>query len=228
MRMGSNDSIYALCRAGFNFGLAVALLILVAACGDSAAGSPPTETAQPTAAEAPRATATATTDESEVDEPGTPTGEIVPPAAELMAASGAQVAEIGTYCWTEGAQGLCADFAGLPVPSTALVVAQGEAVTMRVPGISHIANVHLEIYDHAAAEPSNDHQIIYYPPPESTSVPVSDDGTTVTMVADLPSGEYVVSLFVTFPQDTASVPTPNAVTSSASGDAQYGFHIVVR
>lgn len=147
--------------------------------------------------------------------------------AKLASSAGTQEAEIGTYCWTEGNQGLCVDFVGLVFPEKPLSVDRGEELTISVPGIDRIANVNLAVYDHAHTETGGDTPVIVYPLPDSHEVPYADDGVSVTMTADLPPGEYVVWLFVSFPADSTGTPEPNATVTSATGDAQYGFHLVV-
>jgi len=225
---------------------AVVLMLVAAGCGDATTGSQPEPTATATSTETPTLAPTATgtptplppataTEEpaGPATQPPQPTGrqgpstDIAPPLAVLTAGAGTQEAKLGTYCWQDDEQGLCADYAGLPVPETPLVVEQGERITINVPGINQLVNVLVEVYDYADTDLDGDTPMIFYPPPQTVSVPYEDDGDSVTVTAELPAGRYVISLFVGFPSESPAVPTPNAGSGTVRGDAMYGFTIEV-
>lgn len=64
-------------------------------------------------------------------------------------------------------------------------------------------------------------------PPDSLDVGVEDDGFTVTLLANLPPGEYVISLFVGFPANEREAATAGKSSSSVCGDTVYGLHVKI-
>ena len=226
--------------------LAGILIIAFAGCGDATTGNQPEPTATTTPTETPTPPSTATGTPAPLPpitatqapagpatQPPQPTGrqgpstDITPPLAVLSAGAGTQEAKLGTYCWQDDEYGLCADYAGLPVPETPLAVERGERITINVPGINQLVNVQVEVYDYADTELDGNTRMIYYPTPEPVSVPYEDDGDSVTVTAELPAGRYVISLFVGFPTESPAAPTPGAGSGTVRGDAMYGFSIEV-
>lgn len=208
------------------------LLPLVTACGGEengrAVGVPtPTPSTTTTSTLLPAATGTQAPTASPPAPYRPDSPDIAPPLAVLSSRAGTQEAALGTYCWEEEGQGLCADYSGLPVPESTLVVEMGKQVTVRVPGIDQLVNVSVELYDRSLAQVESGGTIIVYPPQGATTIPFQHDGPTVTLTADIEPGEYVVSVFVGFPTEGFAPSGPNAAASTVRGDAVYGFHIDV-
>jgi hypothetical protein len=229
--------------------LSAALLVaLVAACGRqeradqpaATATRPPTSTLSPTPTETvtspPSATTFAPTPEGlpspsfeTPNAPGRP--DIAPPLALLESGAGSQEAGLGTYCWQAEEQGLCVDFAGIPIPETALAVQQGEQVVFTVPGVDGLVNVAVDVYDFARAQVVGGERQLLDPLPEvsseGTRISYRNDGSAAVLTADLPPGQYAVAVFVGFVEATFQPVAPNPTATTVQGDAVYGFNIEV-
>lgn len=164
--------------------LLVPLLLLLAACGIGQAGTGPVQ------------------ETLGLDEDGVP-------VALLATSDGeSQQALAGTRCW----DGLCVDMIGLIAPQEALHVSPDEELTLQL-GAGEPSTVNLRVLEWQTSE--------FDGPPEAVLIafdaPVVQSGPlqksqSQTWYAPGEPGEYMISLFTSYPQ---------------GGDISYGWHLVV-
>lgn len=231
----------------------VLVLMMLSSCGEpetgnNAAASTTEQTVTSTPAPSPTPLATATLAPSPTpdltespstspsptacESPGFDSDTPRPPDATLTAGNATQVGGLGTYCWTEfdaagGGAGLCADFAGLPVPEGALEVEGGRQVTLSVEGISALAGVSAQAFDFAGAEQQHGGLWLFYPHEDAVELPVGLGWREIAITADLPPGEYIISVFLRFPDGTTLTSGFDHPVRQVRGDGVYGFHIRV-
>lgn len=188
-----------------------AALLLFAACSGDEPASPqgtlaPTATADRPAA-TPAASATATTGSDE------------PPATVARSGAASAAMGLGSYCWSSGGTGLCADSFGIITGPVDLEVGRGETVTIGGPLAQTefaLADARIRPVEGEPAERRDD-WLGWTPASDQWSGEWSEleieavDGG-LRFVAELPPGRYLVSLFFRFPQ----------------GDASYGLILAVR
>jgi hypothetical protein len=143
---------------------------------------------------------------------GTP-GATSPRPPEGQAAAGGERVELGlgTYCWTEGGTGLCADAIGIITRDEVLSVDRGGRVSIE----GDLARADVTIARVSAwprpSDPidSGPYGAAWGPgDAQEFSLPVEDDA----FAADLEPGEYLVNISV----------------NAAQGDASYGLLLTVR
>jgi hypothetical protein len=115
---------------------------------------------------------------------------------------------LGTYCWSSGKSGVCADTSFIvPARKKTLTVPSGSEVVFRYGGQTPPKKLG------AAAYPlsKNDTSSASPDPSRSHSLKAYGSGVERTIPVELPPGEYVVDVFITVRQ----------------GDATYFFRIMV-
>lgn len=126
-----------------------------------------------------------------------------PPAAFLASSSGEVGAEIQAYCWREpdgsgGTIGVCGDRFDAIDPPQALVVGQGELLTLRFDPPLTPTSVTVSRRETSVS-----------PPLQTFTVPAANP---TRFRADFPPGTHIVTVFTTWEQ----------------GDAAYVFEVTVR
>ncbi len=106
----------------------VALLVF-GACSGGETSPPPLTPAQTAAPEQPLATAAPAT-ATQTATATAPAGLDEPPAAIARAGSASVAMGLGSYCWSSGSVGRCADMVGPITGRAALQVGRGETVTI--------------------------------------------------------------------------------------------------
>jgi hypothetical protein len=121
---------------------------------------------------------------------------------------------LGSYCWSSGKSGVCADsFFIVPPRKKTLTVPSGSEVVFRFGGQTPPKKLG------AAAYPlsKNDSSSASTDPSRSHSLKAYGSGVERTIPVELPPGEYVVDVFIQVPQ----------TTSRDVNDATYYFRIMV-
>jgi hypothetical protein len=142
-----------------------------------------------------------------------------PPAAIARCGATSVPVGLGSYCWTSGGIGLCADSPGIVTGTVDLDVGRGETVTIGgALARTEFAVVAARIRP-VEGEPAErgDDFLIWTPtsgkwPGEWIELEFEAVDGGLRLVAELPVGRYLVSLALSFPQ----------------GDAGYGLILAVR
>jgi hypothetical protein len=142
-----------------------------------------------------------------------------PPAAIARSDAASVPLGLGSYCWTSGGMGLCADSPGIVTGTLDLDVDRGETVTIGgALARTEFAVVAARIRP-VEGEPAErgDDFLIWTPtsgkwPGEWIELEFEAVDGGLRLVAELPVGRYLVSLALSFPQ----------------GDAGYGLILAVR
>ena len=134
-----------------------------------------------------------------------------PPAAVARSGATSVAVGLGTYCWSSGSVGLCADSPGIVTGTVELEVGRGESVTIG----GALAQTQFAVEDArirpVEGEPAErgDDWLMWTPTPgawpgEWSELEIEAVDGDLRFVANLPPGRYLVSLFVRFPQGNAS------------------------
>jgi hypothetical protein len=123
-----------------------------------------------------------------------------PPESTLFYGGREVTGSLGSYCWSYGSSGVCADTAGQPPPKRkTLTVPSGSEMVFRYGGQRSPDMVKARAY------PFNKKS------GENGSLKVHGSGVERTIPATLPPGEYVVEVYV----------------KELQGDAPYRFRVMV-
>ena len=134
-----------------------------------------------------------------------------PPAAVARSGATSVAVGLGTYCWSSGSVGLCADSPGIVTGTVELEVGRGESVT--IGGALAQTQFAVEVAQiwliEGEAERESDRGLVWSPwlgewPGESSELEVEAVDGGLRFVAELPPGRYLVSLSLRFPQGSAS------------------------
>jgi len=204
--------------------LGAAGALLLGACTESeeAADSDPTPTETATATVTPISTEIVTVETSPTADPNAPTT-TEPPGVEASSGDASVPAGLGSYCWTpaagSGQPGICADAIGIITAAEALPVAAGADVTLETSeegGLERSTGVSVQVwpFDPSATEPASggDWGLAWQPPEiPALASDVTMAGDSISFAVPEEPGNYLVSVFVTFP----------------NGDAMYGLQLEV-
>jgi hypothetical protein len=131
-----------------------------------------------------------------------------PPDSTLSYGGREVKGSLGSYCWSYGSSGVCADaFLFVPPRKKTLTVPSGSEMVFRYGGQSPPKKVGAEAYPLS----KNGTSTASPDPNRSRSLKAHGSGVERTFPAELPPGEYVVDVFITVRQ----------------GDATYYFRIMV-
>src|SRR5215216_2640336 len=169
--------------------LVVVLVLVLAACAAGQGSAGPTIAEETTSHNA---------EETTVLQGG---GDLRRPPESTLSYGGREVTgSLGSYCWSYGSSGVCADTAGEPPPKQkTLTVPSGSEMVFRYGGQRSPKTV--EIRASPLGKKGGPHR----------SLKAHGSGVERTIPAELPPAEYVVDVFVTEPR----------------GDAVYSFRVVV-
>ncbi|HJM75397.1 MAG TPA: hypothetical protein QGI71_06000 [Dehalococcoidia bacterium] len=142
-----------------------------------------------------------------------------PPAATARSGATSVAVGLGSYCWTSGGAGLCADSPGIVTGTEDLEVSRGEAVTIGGAFAQTefaLEDARIRPIEGEAAEEAEEWRM-WTPtmatwPSEWSALELEAVDGGLRLIADLPAGRYLVSLALSFPQ----------------GDAGYGLILDIR
>ncbi len=195
-----------------------AALLVFGACSGGDTSPPPVTPAQTAAPERPLATAASPT-ATPTANAATPVGLDKPPAAIARAGSASVAMGLGSYCWTSASSGLCVDTVGIMTGTTALGVSRGETVTIGGAFAQTDFTVSRARIRPVEGEPAYEGEdwLAWSPaagdwPGEWSALELDAGDEGFRLTAELPSGRYLVSLSLGFPQ----------------GDANYGLILEIQ
>jgi hypothetical protein len=150
--------------------------------------------------------ATETTEETTVQQGA---GDLKRPPDSTLSYGGQEVrGSLGSFCWMYGNRGLCADTMFITPPrKRTLTVPSGSEMVFRYGGQRAPKTVGI----HASALGKKGTSTASADPKLSRSLKAHGSGVERTIPVELPSGEYIVSVFVT----------------ESQGDATYYFRVMV-
>ena len=139
-----------------------------------------------------------------------------PPGTTLSYGGETVEGGLGTYCWTAGGAGACADAVGILLEGGALKAPAGATLSFAYKG-RELDSLGVGAYRAGReGEGGGREDDVFVPPYRgdggAKSLNVRRSGTRASIAADLPAGEYVLDAFATMPE----------------GDASYGFRLTVR
>ena len=139
-----------------------------------------------------------------------------PPGSTLSYGGETVEGGLGTYCWTAGGGGACADAVGVSLEEGALEAPAGATLSFVYEG-KELDSLGVTAYRAGwEGEGGGREDDVFVPPYRgdggAKDLRVRRSGTRARVVADLPAGEYVLETFARMPE----------------GDASYGFRLTLK
>lgn len=148
------------------------------------------------------------------EDPATPTTMMIPePPGSTLSYGGETVdGGLGSYCWSAGGAGGCADAFAVVLEEETLEAPAGATLSFAYEGRA-LDSLSVAAYRADREGRGGPRQGDMFLPPTrggaAKDLPVRRSGTRARIVADLPAGEYVLDVFARMPE----------------GDASYGFRL---
>jgi len=133
-----------------------------------------------------------------------------PPGGTLSSGGRTVRGGLGTYCWTVDGGGGCADTFGISLGEERLAVPPGAALSFAYGG-DRLSSLDVTAYEVSRGDGRFMDGVFVPNYGRGEKLGVERTGTRARIVADLPTGEYVLDAFARMPE----------------GDASYGFRLVV-